>query len=861
MIRKGESARWIAAVAALILGGGVWFGVGKGMPRKLTVCQVQGTGPVSPYLERVVIVRGLVSYLDPQGGIAALLDPSCSAEGEASRGILVSLGDSAALFQPGDELQITGLVQEVDGETRLQAAPGGLEILSLGNDLPDPPLLPTAASLPGGFSFESWEGQLVRVARAYVQDSLPASGGLLVLPDLPPDPALALVCYHQADISLRLTNPAGEVEAWENCQAGAVLEGLVGLLRQEDETYSLALLEAPDLVQGIQAALNPSSPFSTQTGSAGTQPAWEQTLLPSGTAASSPSPSAAPSQTVIPTPTHYAIHLLLSEFLPNPLGAEPAGEWIEIYNPAASSLPLDGIKLGDAVSPSGKEGMLRFPGGHRIGGQEVLVIAHRASSFTAAYGFRPDFELEDSDSLVPDLIPYAGWAGSQVQLSNSGDEVLLVDPWDRILDLVAFGTADAGGLFVPLPAPGEGHSLERYPPELDRDQAGDWRERSDPSPGWLDRSPPTPATAPSLTGTTAPSPSPTQTAETFEPSPTVPALSLTSSPTPSLPPASSSTPSVTAAETPGFSSTPSATAFSSLTSVPLPSQTLEFTSTLTSTSTWFPSATSSPTMIPSPGTGSPEPSGTPPSPTGLPVSPLASPTAAPSASVTSAATAVTSLPPSLTSTSFDPPSPAPTGTPGLTPGPTSTGTVPSTIPTAGTLTPTFQLPRLVINEIHADPDPVLGDSNGDGQVHSDDDEFLELVNVSGQPMDLGGWEVFDAVRLRYTFPAGTVLADGCGLVLFGGGDPQGEFGGSLVFTASSLGLNNSGDRIAILDGAGQEIASVEYGPEGGENQSLARFPDLVGDLPLVPHSLIPEAQGALYSPGLGVDLTPWAGCP
>ena len=168
---------------------------------------------------------------------------------------------------------------------------------------------------------------------------------------------------------------------------------------------------------------------------------------------------------------------------------------------------------------------------------------------------------------------------------------------------------------------------------------------------------------------------------------------------------------------------------------------------------------------------------------------------------------------------------------------------------------------LVINEILADPDPIRGDSNGDGVVSSDDDEFLELVNISGQELDLSGWQVFDEIRLRYTFPEGTSLAAGCGLVVFGGGEPAGDFGGSLVFTAGSLGLNNTGDLITLLDSDGLLVTSLRYGSEGNQDQSLTRVPDLYGLLPLILHSEVPDGGGALYSPGTRVDGSEFGDCP
>ena len=172
-------------------------------------------------------------------------------------------------------------------------------------------------------------------------------------------------------------------------------------------------------------------------------------------------------------------------------------------------------------------------------------------------------------------------------------------------------------------------------------------------------------------------------------------------------------------------------------------------------------------------------------------------------------------------------------------------------------------PPLVINEIHADPAPdMAGDANGDGLRDSEQDEFVELINVSGAPLDLSGWRLQDGVGDRHIFPPGTLLADGCALVVFGGGTPTGPFGGSLVQTASTglLGLNNSGDTVTVLDSNALTVTSVSFGPEGGNDQSLTRFPDITGPEPLVLHSSITEANGALFSPGLRVEGYGFDGC-
>ncbi|MBT8069663.1 MAG: lamin tail domain-containing protein [Gammaproteobacteria bacterium] len=171
--------------------------------------------------------------------------------------------------------------------------------------------------------------------------------------------------------------------------------------------------------------------------------------------------------------------------------------------------------------------------------------------------------------------------------------------------------------------------------------------------------------------------------------------------------------------------------------------------------------------------------------------------------------------------------------------------------------------NLVINEIHADPDGSLdGDANGDGTRDATDDEFVEIVNNDVVDLDISGWTLADSRSVRHTFPAGTVVAQGCSIVVFGGGTPTGSFGKSLVQTASSgaLGLNNGGDSVILNDGA-NDVVITGYGSDGGDNQSLTLDPDVIGSEPRVKHSLATGSGGALFSPGTKIDGSQFEGCP
>jgi hypothetical protein len=166
----------------------------------------------------------------------------------------------------------------------------------------------------------------------------------------------------------------------------------------------------------------------------------------------------------------------------------------------------------------------------------------------------------------------------------------------------------------------------------------------------------------------------------------------------------------------------------------------------------------------------------------------------------------------------------------------------------------------MINEIHADPDEQDGDANGDGVVDLYQDEFVEIINITGVAVDLSGWRLKDNVALRHVFPEGTVLPYLCAIVVFGGGNPARDFGGSLIQVASTgaLYLNNYGDEVILQNPTYNDMAYATYGIEGGDNQSITRYPDL-SDSVWYKHSLV-SPGGALFSPGLRSDGTPFSGC-
>ncbi len=163
-------------------------------------------------------------------------------------------------------------------------------------------------------------------------------------------------------------------------------------------------------------------------------------------------------------------------------------------------------------------------------------------------------------------------------------------------------------------------------------------------------------------------------------------------------------------------------------------------------------------------------------------------------------------------------------------------------------------PAVIISEIHADPDATNGDANGDGSVSSTQDEFVEIVNTTLDYQDISGWVIADDNSDRFTFPANTILPPREAAVVFSGGTPTGDFGNcsanGFVFTAGSLGLNNSGDTVTLKNGSAVTVQAVTYGSEGGDDQSLTRSPDWT-NAPMVKHTT--TSSGLRFSPGTKTD--------
>lgn len=183
-------------------------------------------------------------------------------------------------------------------------------------------------------------------------------------------------------------------------------------------------------------------------------------------------------------------HLLITEVYYDTIGNDSVEEWVEIYNPTNSVVDLSNFKIGDEETKGGNEGMYQWPAGSSIEPGEQLVIAKEAMGFYNLYHKFPEFEIDSANdgvgdfSNTPNMIKYTSWSTGSLSLTNTGDEIVLLDTMDNIVDAVVFeggastGTVTHGGVNV-------GESLDRKILNEDSDNcANDFEKIYNPHPGY-----------------------------------------------------------------------------------------------------------------------------------------------------------------------------------------------------------------------------------------------------------------------------------------------------------------------------------------------------------------------------------------
>ena len=282
------------------------------------------------------------------------------------------------------------------------------------------------------------------------------------------------------------------------------------------------------------------------------------------------------------------------------------------------------------------------------------------------------------------------------------------------------------------------------------------------------------------TSTATPSRTPTASATATA----TPSRTATKTPTPGP------SPTPTASLTP--TRTPTATSTATVTMTPTASPTTTATSTMTPTET--PTATVTSMATP---TETPTPTATPTATATSTTTPteMPSPTETPTATATATSTETLTETPTPTSTSTEASGGA-TLTPTASP---EVGASPTATFTPGTPAPVPTRTSVVINEVL--PVPRAVDWDGDGKANAAD-EWIELYNATGRPVDLSGWRLESGrgAGAIYRIPRGTVLRAGAIRVFYQ--------------RQTRLKLEDAGGLVRLVDRAGIVVDSVRYGALG-----------------------------------------------
>lgn len=125
-------------------------------------------------------------------------------------------------------------------------------------------------------------------------------------------------------------------------------------------------------------------------------------------------------------------------------GTDAANEWITLRNVIIDPIDLSQYKIGDEEGIVGGEQVSRFPAGLTIAPSARREIARDGAAYLATTGLAPDAEFV-AGTAAPEMIA-TGWTSGAFNLGDTGDEVLLFDARDTLVDVATYGTGSFAGV-------------------------------------------------------------------------------------------------------------------------------------------------------------------------------------------------------------------------------------------------------------------------------------------------------------------------------------------------------------------------------------------------------------------------------
>ncbi len=231
--------------------------VGKGPSSSespwVPICEIQGRGFTSPYEGETVRTGGVVvADLDTTAEKGFYLQaPGCDADAVSSDGVMVNIGVRLDVVWPGDQVEVTGQVQEYFGQTELSVRPEDVVVFSSGAPLPAPvELNPPFDNNLAAHYFEAREGMRVGLEMARVVGPTSSFDKTWVIPE-----GLGLGRVFQDDPAgtgeIITVGGRGKFDLQPPATVGDRVSGLVGVLGYSDGDYDLLLTDEPILLPSV----------------------------------------------------------------------------------------------------------------------------------------------------------------------------------------------------------------------------------------------------------------------------------------------------------------------------------------------------------------------------------------------------------------------------------------------------------------------------------------------------------------------------------------------------------------------------------------------------------------------------------